>query len=69
MFAPRLMTQDEFILPLCFENKSVHDDMAEETERGHQSTTLKRALSNTQTLSIRPELKFTEDRWVWQILL
>ncbi|KAJ8044966.1 Ryanodine receptor 2 [Holothuria leucospilota] len=57
----RLMTQDEFILPLCFENKPVHDDMAEETERGQQSTTLKKALSNTQTLSIRPELKFTED--------
>ncbi|XP_071832667.1 ryanodine receptor 2-like isoform X4 [Apostichopus japonicus] len=51
----RLMTQDEFILPLGFEFKT--DD--EDGEGGQQ--TLKRALSNTQNVSIRPELKSPEE--------
>lgn len=50
------MTQDEFILPLGFEFKT--DD--EDGEGGQQ--TLKRALSNTQNVSIRPELKSPEER-------
>lgn len=57
IFCFRLMTQDEFILPLGFEQKTAHDD--EDMEGGHH--TLKRALSNAQNLSIRPELKFPEE--------
>ncbi len=52
----RLMTQDEFIIPLMDGNQRFEDT----SDEGSNSTSIKRALSTSKSVSIRPEQLFSE---------
>ncbi|XP_033625850.1 ryanodine receptor 2-like [Asterias rubens] len=52
----RLMTQDEFIIPLMDGNQRFEDT----SDQGSNSTSIKRALSTSKSVSIRPEQLFSE---------
>ena len=50
------MTQDEFIIPLMDGNQRFEDT----SDQGSNSTSIKRALSTSKSVSIRPEQLFSE---------
>ena len=58
MFSPfRLTTQDEFIIPMS-SSKLINAEGALNKEDAGEGHFLKRALSNTKSVSIRPRLHY-----------